>query len=408
MLLVRTILFLAGLCLIHYAQAQSLDDYLIMAAENNPGLKAKYLEYQAALERVPQVGSLPDPTLTFGYFILPVETRVGAQQARFSISQMFPWFGTLSARKDAATLSAKAKYEAFEAAKDLLYYQVKVPYYQLWQLRKEIALMEANLEILNSYESLATTKYETGEVGLVDVIRVQVQIDEAENQLDIMRQKETPLLSQFNALLNRPRDAAVLLLDSLVEVAQIPALDDTMLLNNPRLAQLDWQQRAYAQQLQAAKKAGMPQIGVGLDYAIVQERRDAEVPDNGQDILMPMVSISLPIYRKKYKAMQNEASFQREAVEESKTNLVNLLNVEYAQALWQYQDALSRVKLNKSQIQKSESALNILTTAYSTDNKDFEEVLRMQQQILQFQMQKVRAESELRIAVAKLDHITAN
>jgi cobalt-zinc-cadmium efflux system outer membrane protein len=68
-----------------------LDVYLQSAAENNPGLKAKFKEYMAALEVIPQVGALPDPTLALGYFISPVETRVGPQRLKISAAQMFPW-----------------------------------------------------------------------------------------------------------------------------------------------------------------------------------------------------------------------------------------------------------------------------------------------------------------------------
>ncbi|HSL89450.1 MAG TPA: hypothetical protein VK870_09120, partial [Ignavibacteriaceae bacterium] len=45
--------------------AQTLDDYLKIAAENNPGLKSKFYSYQASLKKVPQVGSLTDPQLSF-------------------------------------------------------------------------------------------------------------------------------------------------------------------------------------------------------------------------------------------------------------------------------------------------------------------------------------------------------
>src|SRR5665648_328374 len=79
-----------------------LGRYLQTAAENNPGLKARFNEYLAALEIAPQVKALPDPQLAFGYFIQPVETRVGPQQFKISATQMFPWFGSLKARENSA------------------------------------------------------------------------------------------------------------------------------------------------------------------------------------------------------------------------------------------------------------------------------------------------------------------
>lgn len=387
--------------------AQTLDDYLVIAAENNPGLKAKYLEYQASLERVPQVGSLPDPQLSFGYFILPAETRVGAQQAQFSISQMFPWFGTLGVKKDAATLLAKSKYEVFESGRNLLFYQVRKVYYQIWELDRSIDIMSKNLEILQSYESLATTKYENGQVGLVDVIRVQLSIDEADNELQVLKLRRQPIMTQFNALLNREVGTEVFIPIELENIPlSITASLDNVVVNNPLLAQIDWKAQSYEQQLLAAKKEGMPKIGIGLNYTIVQDRTDMDVPDNGQDILMPMVSISLPIYRKKYTAMQNEARYNLQSLQEDRTNIENILIADYQDARWTYSDALSRIQLYNEQIKKSESALNILITAYSSDNIDFEEVLRMQQQILKYQIQLIKAEADLRVALAEINYVT--
>jgi len=85
------------------AQSQEiLNQYLKIAAENNPGLRARFNQYLAALEVAPQVGTLPDPQFAFGYFIQPVETRVGPQNAKISLTQMFPRFGTHRAKEDVA------------------------------------------------------------------------------------------------------------------------------------------------------------------------------------------------------------------------------------------------------------------------------------------------------------------
>ncbi len=102
--------------------------YLQIAAKNNAGLKAKFNQYMAALERVPQVKALPDPSIAFGYFIQPVETRVGPQRFKISVTQMFPWFGTLKSKENVAVQSAKAKYEAFEDAKSSLNNEVRSTY----------------------------------------------------------------------------------------------------------------------------------------------------------------------------------------------------------------------------------------------------------------------------------------
>ena len=115
-----------------------LNIYLQTAAKNNPGLKAKFNEYMAALEIAPQVKALPDPNIVFGYFIQPVETRVGPQRFKISVAQMFPWFGTLKSKENAAVQQAKAKYEVFEDARASLFNEVRSNYYNLYFNKKAI------------------------------------------------------------------------------------------------------------------------------------------------------------------------------------------------------------------------------------------------------------------------------
>src|SRR6056297_4252318 len=129
---------LGALSMAGSAQDTTLNAFLKEAAENNPGVKAAYHEYYAALEKVPQVSALPDPKLSFGYFISPVETRLGPQQMKFSVSQMFPWFGTLKKKEEAYAEKAKVKYQQFLGVKNKVYKKVKLKWYELYKVKEEI------------------------------------------------------------------------------------------------------------------------------------------------------------------------------------------------------------------------------------------------------------------------------
>jgi len=149
-------------CSIGYSQDTiiKLDDYLVLAANNNPKLKAAYSQYLAALEKVPQVGSLPDPQASFGFFIKPMELMGGNQLGNIQVMQMFPWFGTLKSAKDEASMMAKAQFEAFKATKAELFFQVKANWYQLMRYDKEIELVRDNVGLLESLEKLALVKFQ--------------------------------------------------------------------------------------------------------------------------------------------------------------------------------------------------------------------------------------------------------
>ena len=388
--------------------AQSLDDYFKLAAENNPGLQAKYKSFEAAMQKVTQVSSLPDPNLSFGYFVSPVETRVGPQRARFSLTQMFPWFGTLKAQEDAATLMAEAKYQEFLDARNKLYYQVSAANYPIYKLQKLISIEEENQRILSSYKEIATIQFQNDKGSMVDVLRVDIMLKDATSNLSILEQKQKPLVTRFNKLLNRSDDDNIVVQDSLFTFS-LPAnyRKDSLLASNPILDELELKIEASKASEQAAIKQGLPKLGVGLDYVIVGQRTDVSLPDNGQDVFMPMVSVSLPIFRGKYKAAQKEAQLMQESYSLQREEAANRLTSSYDMIWFEIQKQIELIQLYEEQIQESRQSLNLLFSAYSNSGKDFEEVLRMQQQILKYQKMKATALSEYHIAIAEMDYITA-
>mgnify|MGYP002624897445 CR=1 FL=1 len=94
--------------------AQSLEDYLEIAIENNPGIRAKQTEVQAALQKLPQAKALPDPTVNGSFFLSPMMLPMGNQLGSISAMQMFPWFGALDAMENEAARMAEVKLQAVQ------------------------------------------------------------------------------------------------------------------------------------------------------------------------------------------------------------------------------------------------------------------------------------------------------
>ncbi|MEP0987457.1 TolC family protein [Ekhidna sp.] len=387
-------------------RAQNLEDYQQIAAEQNPGLQAKYKVFEAALERIPQANSLQDPTFSFGYFVSPVETRVGPQRARFSLTQMFPWFGTLKASGDVASLNAETQYQVFLDARNKLYYQVAAAYYPLYELDKWIVLESENAEILESYKTIATTKFENDQGTLVDVLRVDIMLKDALTNLEILKKKKQPLVTSFNKLLNREEHAEVVVTDSLM-VTDLAINRDSLLANNPVLDELEIRLEASKKQEVLAEKQGLPKLGVGLDYVIVSERTDMSVPDNGQNALMPMVTVGIPIFRGKYKAAKKEAQLMQESYSLQKEDRINQLISGYEMADFDRIKQMELLQLYDAQIAETQQVLNLLLSAYGNSGTAFEDVLRTQQQLLKYKKMKATAMMDYHVAVARLNYLTA-
>jgi outer membrane protein TolC len=332
---------------------QTLDDYLVEAAENNPGLRARFFEYQAALERVPQVGSLPDPQLSLGYYIRPMEFPMGDQRADLTLMQMFPWFGTLAAREDAASRMAMARYEAFLDAKNRLFYDVKSVWYELYELEKEIGIMNDNLDLLRELEELSLMRFQSTDAGtrgggMSDVLRVRMEINEMENMVALLVDSRAPLTVRFNKLLNRSAGLEMALPDTLdvrlVTIAEL-ALLDNIIRDNPMIRMLDQEAGAFEVRERIARMEGRPSFGAGLNYMIFSPPGNDAVSMGGNNMFMPMVTMTIPIYRQKYRAREREARLSRESVLSSRENLANELSIQLSEVLRNLADAERRMDL---------------------------------------------------------------
>ncbi len=391
-----------------YGFSQTLEDYYKIAAQSNPGLQAVYKEYEAALQKVPQVSTLPDPTFTFGYFLSPVETRVGPQLARFSLTQMFPWFGTLKAQGNAAALMAESKFQSFIDTRNKLYLMIASAYYPLFELNDWVRIEQENLRILESYKIIALQKFENGTGTMVDVLRVDIMLNDAKTNLDILRDNQKPLQTNFNKLLNRADNEIVVINDSLrAEILADNFRKDSLITTNPQLKAIDLKLQASKAAEHTAQKQGQPKMGVGLDYVIVGERSDMVIPDNGKDVLMPMVSISIPIFRSKYNASVKEAQLMQESYTHQKQEVTNALVSEYEMGWFQVQKQMHLLSLYKQQIETSQQSLNLLFTSYGNSSREFEEVLRMQQQLLNYRKMSATAVAQYNMAVEKINYLTS-
>jgi len=384
---------------------EMLNDYLLMAAENNPSLKARFNEYMAALEVVPQVGALPDPQLAFGYFIQPVQTRVGPQEFRISATQMFPWFGSLKARENVATQNAKAKYEMFEEARSKLFDEVKGTFYNLYFNKKATAIVGENIRILQRFQNLAIIKIETGKVSSVDEYRIEMEIGDMENQLALLRDNQHYLLVSFENLLNT-EVGEVILPDTLWNIApelSRQTLLDSILTMNHQLLGLEMQREAFSYKQETARKSGRPDFSVGLDYIIVGK---GENNLSGEDAFMfPRIGISIPLYRDKYRSMIQEASYQETAVSNEKQNRVNMLETLFEKTWNELLDADRRLVLYEKQLDLASKSIGLLEVEYTTADKNFEEILRMERKLLHYALELEKARADKQAAVSFIDYL---
>lgn len=389
----------------------SLFKYMEIAVENNPAVLQKFSEYEAALKKVPQLGSLPDPQLDIGFFLSPMELLMGYQIADIRLMQMFPWFGVLKNAKDEMSLMAKAKFEVFRDSRLQLYYDVQKTWYELFRLRKEINISQKNIDILKVIEQVAIVRFKSEGTELSDLYRIQIEIGELENKISGLHDQEQTIIARFNNYLNRAPKISVYTPDFLLSdtlALDISLITDSIRDNNPLLNMAEYEYKAYLAQKKMVTKMGAPMLGVGLNYSILTKNDMSVSSMNGKDMLMPMVSITLPIYRKKYRAMQEEAELLSKASLHNYQSAANSLNTEYYDAVRLYQDALRRIKLYENQYMLASKSLEIMLKSFSTSVTSITDVLKVRQQTLDYELKQIEAITDLNIANAWISRLMAN
>jgi len=388
-----------------------IDEYLQLAAENNPELKAIFNNYLATLERLPQATALPDPSVMFNVFTSPTETRVGAQKAGISISQAFPWFGQLESQGNVVTQLAKARYQAFEEAKNKLFFDVRANYFDLYVLEAAVSITDENIRLLKTFRELANVRLESGKGSAVDLLRVEMDLEELQNQIQYLTDSRTPIQARFNELLNTESPIDIVVPDTLQTIEFKEGknvLLDSIVAQNPLLRSFDHQMLSLDSEIDVAEKMGLPSFTLGLSYIAISERTDVNIPDNGQDVLIfPQVGVRIPLYRKKYRAMVKEKQLLKVSVQYKKEDKENELAT-YLEKGWRdYSDAVRRVGLYQRLGGLANQSQQILVAQYTTDGSDFEEILRMERQVLKYKLELEKARADQNTFVAYINYLTA-
>lgn len=384
-----------------------LNEILKIAVERSPALRAAYHDWQAEVKRSGYAGALPDPKLTYSYFVENVETRVGPQEQKFGLRQQFPWFGMLGARKSAAVEAANASFRKFESERLRLFYQVKASYYDYYFLGRELQLTKDNLELLGFWESVAQTRYKVGLKQHPDVIKVQVELGLLEDRKQTLEDLVAPTEASLRALLDLP-DSIYLPLPDSVAVPEVELNTDTLLgairRSNPELNALAHIIKKEELGVKVASRQALPGFSVGVDYIQTGKAMDPGVASSGKDAWMVSAGMSLPIWFGKNDSRKEEARARQRSAKYQYLDKQNRLEAYGERLLFEYHDAMRKLRLYRDGlIPKAEQSLNTSFAAYRAGDIDLLSVLDAQRQLLDFQLIMERETVNLAKSRAELE-----
>lgn len=384
-------IFSFSLFTFNFLGAQELQSLISESLLNSPKIKKFELQYRIASEKVNEVNTLPNTDFGVGYFISEPETRTGAQRFKVSIKQRLPWFGSITARENYINSLAFTKYEDITIAKRKLIVSVSKSYYKLATNTAKKAILKNNIKLLKTYETLALKSVEVGKASVVDVLLLQIRTNEIQQLIRFLEQQYISEQTNFNKLLNRDKDTAINTLNAL----DIPSVDFEMnpekLVFHPELLKYDKLYQSIEKSELLNQKENKPMIGFGLDYVNVSNRTDLNFSDNGKDILMPMLSISIPIFNTTYKSKTKQNELQQQEFLVQKQDRLNALEVLLDNAINNRVFARVSYETQVKNLKQSKNAEEILVKNYETGMIDFKEILDIQELQLKFEMNTIES-----------------
>jgi outer membrane protein TolC len=389
-----------------------LEDYLAAAERANPGVRAAYHRWQAALARAPQARGLPDPQLNYAYFPREVETRVGPQEHRLGLSQTIPWPGKLVLGGQAAEAAARAERHRYRKARLALAREVKHAYYEYWYLARAVEVSEENLGLARRLEGVARARYRAAAAGHPDVIRAQVEVGRLEDRLTSLRALRGPVAAGLNALLDREVDAPLAWPERGPEVASLAESDDEierkLRESSPDLAALAAEVQRADKAVRRARQSWVPDVKLGVDWMVTGEP-DGPMPteDRGRDAVAVGVGISLPLWFGKHRAAAREARSSLAAARLARRDRENLLLARLRRTAYEVRDAERKVALyGETLIPKAEQALGAAETAFRAGKAGFGDLVDAQRVLLEFRLTRERELARHAQRIAELETLT--
>ncbi|MCF7809248.1 MAG: TolC family protein [Candidatus Marinimicrobia bacterium] len=384
-------------------------DYLSVLLSNNPELRTLYYRWQAAEEKVAIVNAWPDPQIKAGIAIQPVVTAQGPQDLRLGLSQVIPRVKERRASTQVQVHLSEATQAQLNSRINDLSLELKQVYADLYLLGQQLSIQNQVLLLLRNWQEVLLTRYRSARADHPDLVKTQLEVLRLEDQI----QNTEVLLENTEDELRR-----LLHLDSrssLIAPANLDAGKKLLLARepletvseNPRLTM----ERSYREAARKAEAVAIsrtrPQLVLGLDW-IVTGNSDLVNPalDAGGDAISLSVGFSLPVWGGKNKAVKASARAELVAHESKYEAINHELLVTTSQATRDLKNAERRIALlEDSLIPKSQEAYNVLETAYTAGNADLLSLLDAVEDLLDQQLQLVKANVTLWRAQARLDHL---
>lgn len=390
----------------------SLATYIAAAIRNNPALMGEYNAYRAQVAGACGAGTLGDPTLQVGFFPKAMQHVNGKQVATFTVMQMFPWFGTLKAGRESMEYKAESAYQKFRADGMALAYDVQRQWYAILATQEKLKAVRSKLALLGDISRMAELAYRTQNGGrnarMSDQLRLEAERHSLDEQAASLGDELRLQRQQLNIVMHRDPDSPLAVPDTIVLRDMPETTLDDIERDDPMLQKAVADGKAFDAQLRLADGKGRPTISVGLEYMLnAKVERPVMASMNGNDMLMPMVTVSLPIYRKKINMEREAARYNKAGAQYSYMSRQDELRGEFLSIGRRAADVRRKVELYDREVDLLDRTLSLMATEYAAGATTLTDILETSRQYIDYALKKAEAYADYNTLVAECEKMAS-
>lgn len=384
------------------ADTLTLGEAIALARTANPSLRAVRLRADAAAERIPQAGALPDPQLTLGLVNRSVDGfGTGPMMSMNSVElrQRFPWPGQLGfAKARARFLSDAAQLDAEETEAALIA-RVEGVYFELAYMDRTLTIMGGTRGLLRDFFEVTTALYAVGRGLQQDLLQAQVAIAQMTEDITVVEQRRLAMAARLNALLGRAATVAI-------EAVELPSIDgqleDVSVLMELAAAHRPALRAAAARvdAAQAGYRAARRQLYPDLTFSLGYGQRPQFV-----DLVTLRLGISIPLFAGSKQLPLRREMQAMQSMEEARA--VDLYNETYAQLAEARADAVRAQNLaalyESSVLPQARAAVESALSSYRVGQVDYMTLVQSQMTVNRYEIEAVRLVADYHRAVAAIN-----
>lgn len=249
------------------ARAQSVDVLVEEAMRNNPQVKSFEYQRDAAEFRANAVRALPAPGLGMEFSQIPTSSANivnGAIANTVSLSQMFMLGGKLASMAEVERRRGSVIGQNGAAFQVQLRGRIKMAYYQLWLLDRQIEIRENALGLLETLVQTMRPHVLTNRMRQADLLTIQAEEAAERAKVQEKRARREGLLSQLNALMGRTVLSTPVAIDTMLPAVAWrdgeSLLADRLRNHNPVLAAMDRMSDMNEAMMSSATKDLIPDV----------------------------------------------------------------------------------------------------------------------------------------------------